>query len=473
MKREITLALNYALNRGFQIHPGALEILERINVEDIEKIIKDLIKEKGRKKLFLINQNDVETALGISEDANIESELKILFDPTTKITTAEGVEGYNALFASRYAKMKRIISAHPEAKAVKDISLVKTMKDEDEAVYVHGLVSEKSSEKNITKLVLEDPTGLIDVIVFDKDMQGVADSLLIDQFVMAKISRAKGGSYIVNELTSPGVPDHPQNRSETEAFAVFLSDLHIGSKFCMEEELEYFIAWLSSPDLIAKKVRFVVIGGDIIDGVGIYRNQDKELVCKTIEEQLERTVEILSKIPSHIKVIIAPGNHDPGRRALPQPAIPKEYNAKLWEIENFHMVGNPALISLNGVKVMIFHGQSIDDIVKTTPGLSYDKPIEVMKKLMDARHLSPTYGGQTPIAPEIEDFLAIEEVPDIFHTGHVHITGTGKHRGILLINSGAWQRQTAFQTSVGVVPTPGFAIIVNLKNMELRKYHDQ
>ena len=162
-----------------------------------------------------------------------------------------------------------------------------------------------------------------------------------------------------------------------------------------------------------------------------------------------------------------PGNHDPGRRALPQPAIPKKYNFGLWEKENFFMVGNPAMVSLNGVKVLMFHGQSIDDIVKTTPGLSYEKPANVMKHLLKARHLSPIYGSQTPIAPENEDLMVIDEVPDIFHVGHVHVVELDMYRGILMLNSGTWQKQTPFQVSVGQTPTPGLAVIVNLKTFKV------
>ena len=38
----------------------------------------------------------------------------------------------------------------------------------------------------------------------------------------------------------------------------------------------------------------------------------KELVCQTIEEQLKKVEDLIEKIPKNIKVIIMPGNHDPG-----------------------------------------------------------------------------------------------------------------------------------------------------------------
>ena len=171
----------------------------------------------------------------------------------------------------------------------------------------------------------------------------------------------------------------------SEAYAVFVSDLHVGSKYFMEKEFLDLVTWFSSPDPIAKKVRFFVLGGDVVDGIGIYPNQDKELVALNTQDQLKMLYDILDKVPKHIKVFIAPGNHDPGRRALPQPAIPAKYNSDLWNRKNFFMIGNPAIISLNGVKVLIFHGQSVDDIVKTTPGLSYDKPAKVMQYLQIGR----------------------------------------------------------------------------------------
>ena len=466
MKKELSFALNYALNKGFQIHPDAFKILENVDVRKLEKIIKEIVREKTRQKLFQINQDDLETYLGIKDDPTIQSEIKVLSDPTDKITSGEGVKGYNALFSSRFNKLKRIVSDRPESRMLKSIASVKTTKSEDD-MYVCGLVTERNAERNITKLILEDPSGSFEGIIFDNELQKTAGTLLTDQFVMARISLGKNSGLIIKDIIQPDIPDQATNKSETEAYAVFLSDLHIGSKYFMEDEFSEFVSWLSSPDPVARKIRFVLIGGDIVDGVGIYPNQDKELVCQTIEEQLKKVEGLIGKIPKNMKVIIMPGNHDPGRRALPQPAIPEKYNSSLWEMENVVMVGNPAMVSLNGVKVMMFHGQSIDDIVKTTPGLSYDKPTNVMKHLLRARHLSPIYGSQTPIAPEMEDLLVIDDVPDIFHVGHVHKAQLDTYKGILLVNSGSWQKQTPFQASVGMTPNPGIALMVNLKTFKV------
>ena len=104
MEKDVVFAINYALNKGFQIHPDVLKILERVEVNELERVIKEIVREKSKQKLFLINQDDLEVFLGLKDDEKLESEYRVLSDPSSKITSAEGVEGYGTLFASRFLK---------------------------------------------------------------------------------------------------------------------------------------------------------------------------------------------------------------------------------------------------------------------------------------------------------------------------------------------------------------------------------
>lgn len=466
MKEDVSAALTYALSRGFQIHPDAFKILEKIDVKDLERIIKQVVREKAKQNLFLINQNDLKMFVDSEIDETIENHHVILSDPTKKITSAEGIDGFSALFANRYSKLLKIILQRSQAKKLSPIASVKSGKVKEE-VFVAGLLMDRKIERDATKLVVDDPTGSLKMLVFNKELQETANSLLMDQFVMLTITPGKNGSFIVKDLVQPDVPDHVTNRSKTETYAVLISDLHVGSKYFMEKEFTEFVEWLSNPDPVARKVRFVLVGGDIIDGIGIFPNQDEELLLVDVNEQMLKAAQLLDKIPKHIKVFIIPGNHDPGRRALPQPAIPEKHNLGLWNRENFFMLGNPSMVELNGVKILMFHGQSLDDVVGTTPGLSYSQPAKAMRVLLKARHLSPIYGKRTPIAPELEDVMVIDDVPDIFHSGHIHVVDLDMYKGTLIVNSGAWQTQTGYQASVGINPTPGIAVIVNLASLKV------
>ena len=132
------------------------------------------------------------------------------------------------------------------------------------------------------------------------------------------------------------------------------------------------------------------------------------------------------------------------------------------------MLGNPAVVELHGVEFLLYHGRSIDDIVVSAPNISFQQPEKAMRLLLQCRHLAPIYGAKTPIAPETKDFLVIERIPDVFHSGHVHVMKYENYRGTLLVNSGTWQEKTLFQEKMGLEPTPGIVPIVNLQTLEVQ-----
>lgn len=466
MKEEVSSAITYALSKGFQIHPDAFKILEKIDVKELQNIIKQVVRQKAKQNMFLINQNDLKMFVESEVDESVEIEHSILFDPTKKVTSAEGIDGFTALFSDRYSKLLKIMMQRSQSKK---LTPIKNMTDGKlgEDTYIAGLLMDRKIDRDVTKFVIDDPTGSVEILAFNEQLREIANSLLMDQFVMIGVTNGKNGGFIAKDLLTPDIPEHITGRSKTETYAVLISDLHIGSKYFLEKEFTEFVSWLSSPDPVARKVRFLLICGDIVDGVGIFPNQDKELLLMDIDEQVAKAAQLLDKIPKHIKTFIIPGNHDPGRRALPQPAIPEKHNMSLWNRENFYMLGNPAMLELNGVKVLMFHGQSLDDVVGTTPGLSYAQPAKAMRALLKTRHLSPIYGKRTPIAPEVEDFMVINEIPDIFHSGHIHVVDFDMYKGTLIVNSGAWQTQTPYQTSVGINPTPGIAVIINLATLKV------
>ena len=251
---------------------------------------------------------------------------------------------------------------------------------------------------------------------------------------------------------------------------MFLSDLHIGSNKFMDSAFNRFLDWLGGQsgmlseedEEIIRRLKYVIIGGDVVDGVGVFPNQEYELVEQNIYKQYQMVSEKLKLVPKHLQMFVIPGNHDATRQALPQPMIPKKYAESLYALPNMKMLGDPCLFKLHGVSVLAYHGRSLDDVLATTPGLSYEKPEEAMKVLLRARHLAPIFGLRTPIAPEVQDHLVIDEVPDIFHAGHVHTVGYERYKSTLIINSGTWQAQTGYQANLGISPRPGIVPIVNL-----------
>jgi DNA polymerase II small subunit len=92
------------------------------------------------------------------------------------------------------------------------------------------------------------------------------------------------------------------------------------------------------------------------------------------------------------------------------------------------LVENPALVNLQGVRVLMYHGRSIDDMIGLIPGASYEQSGLMMEEMLQRRHLAPAYGRKTPIAAGKTDRLIIDPLPEILHTGHVHISGLTQYR---------------------------------------------
>jgi DNA polymerase II small subunit len=207
-------------------------------------------------------------------------------------------------------------------------------------------------------------------------------------------------------------------------------------------------------------IKYLIIAGDIVDGIGIYPNQDKELAIEDINQQYEIAASYLGDIRSDVKIILTPGNHDASRVAEPQPAIPEKYAKSLYQLNNLEILSNPAIVNLEGFNTLIYHGRGFDDLAMSVKGMSHDKNDLLMEEMIKKRHLAPIYGERTPLASELEDYLVIDEVPDILHTGHVHINKYKLYNGIHLINSGTFQTQTEFQKIYNIVPTSGIVPIL-------------
>lgn len=68
--------------------------------------------------------------------------------------------------------------------------------------------------------------------------------------------------------------------------------------------------------------------------------------------------------------------------AEPQPVVPEEYAKALYELDNVEFISNPGLVSLDGIKVLIYHGRSFDDLVMAVKEFTYEKSDYLMEELL-------------------------------------------------------------------------------------------
>ena len=408
-----------------------------------------------------------------------ESRVEVMLDITGRSYGEGEVKDFVELFRDRYEKLDRILRQRVDLRAAAPLSRLGGF-EEGERVRVTGMVAEKRETRSgHLVLELEDPGGRATAWVFKgrRELMRKAAEVVSDEVVGIEAVLRKGDGaprLLVNDLMWPDVPS-PRviSRAEEPVCAVLISDLHVGSEMFLEDAFKKFLKWLrgeagsSEERELAERVRYLIIAGDIVDGIGVYPRQEEELLITDVFKQYEAAAELLAGVPEHITMVIAPGNHDAVRPCEPQPAISKDVAGGLYEL-NAVMVGNPVLVTLYGVKFLVYHGRSFDDLVATIPEASRQNPMPLMQQMLRKRHLAPIYGGKTATMPEEKDYLVIEEVPDVLHCGHLHVFGHDRYRDVVMVNSGAFQEMTIYMKSVGVRPTPGIVPVVDLQTHDVK-----
>ncbi|MXV62989.1 DNA-directed DNA polymerase II small subunit [Natronorubrum sp. JWXQ-INN-674] len=411
----------------------------------------------------------VETKGETTADRSVDPELRsleITGDMTGESTGTGEYSDFVSVFRDRLERLGSKLRGRVNHRPA---TAIQNMPGGSEAGMV-GLVNDiRSTASGHWLIELEDATGTFPWLVMkDREYADLVAELLCDEVLAMEGTLADdSGIAFVDSMYFPDVPrTHEPSTADRHVQAALISDVHVGSQEFMHDAWNRFADWLHTEQ--AQHVEYLLIAGDMVEGVGIYPDQDEELDIVDIYDQYEVFNEYLKQVPGDIEIVMIPGNHDAVRLAEPQPGFDED----LREIMSAHdpqIVSNPSTVTLEGVSVLMYHGVSLDEVIAELPEekASYDDPHKAMFQLLKKRHVAPQFGGHTRLAPEEKDHLIMEEVPDIFHTGHVHKLGFGKYHDVLAINSGCWQAQTDFQKSVNIDPDAGYAPIVDLDTLDV------
>ncbi|MDO8628675.1 MAG: metallophosphoesterase [Nanoarchaeota archaeon] len=396
-------------------------------------------------------------------------------------------------FRNRYEKLKGFLSNRVELQeGLTSINKIKN-KEEREEIAIIGIIFEKRFTKNEhLELTVEDITGTAKIIIMKnrRDIYERGKDLVVDQVIGIRGTKGDKNTIFANILLEPDVPkDHPLKKAPDEIYAAFISDIHVGSRKFLEQEFIGFIKWLNlekgTPEELEKikKIKYLFVVGDLVDGVGVYPGQETELNIPDIEKQYERAAELLNLIRKDITIIVCPGQHDAIRNSEPQPPMSKTYANKMHEISNLLLVGNPTYVNIaatpefSGINVLMYHGASFHHFIDTVDSLrigkARDNPRLLMKFLLQKRHLAPSHAATVYVPSITEDPMIIDPLPDIFCCGDMHRSDISSYNNITTINGSCWQAKTTFQEKTGNNPDFCRVPLVNLKtrDIEMLKFH--
>jgi DNA polymerase II small subunit len=487
---------------GYQLEAEAFALLQTISETiDPEEVTKTLIKKLAKipYQTFFISKDIVEAIIsevhphkeeetskqlfeitGTAKTVfhpyakDVDAEIEILKDPTKEVSSCGSIDYFLSYFKDRFHRLQKILKQRLDAKDASTIGDALEANLNSKVKFI-GMVLEKTERNKRIILKFDDFENTATVIVqpTKPNLVDKAQMILLDQVLCVQGVRAINEMIIAEDFLWPDAPEHKPNLAQAPVNVVLTSDFHIGSKIFEKQLVDRFILWLNGKiggekeTDIAGRVKYIIVAGDLVDGIGVYPQQEAELEISDIYEQYSVATQIIEQIPEYIEVILIPGNHDATRKALPQPAISEKYAEPLYKTRKITFLGNPAQIKIHGVNILVHHGRSLEDLLATLPNINHNEPSKAMIHLLKSRHLAPIYGFKTPIAPEPRDHMIIDTIPDIYHAGHIHIFDHENYRGTKVINSGCWQGRTVYQKKMDVIPTPGIVPVVNLQTMTL------
>ncbi|MFH1801756.1 MAG: metallophosphoesterase [archaeon] len=413
------------------------------------------------------------------EKAVENSDVKVIsmnYSPSKKLEVVDFVN----YFRSRYSDLKDILQEHPDLDKLTSINKIPLNQQRFSLI---GIVSGKRITKNKNIIFdIEDLTGKVSVLITKNkpELYAKAEEVTLDSVIGFKCSGSKEIIF-VNDVVFPDAHILKRKNSNTDECVLFIGDLHIGSSRFFEEKFLKFVDYLNGnvngTEEEVSKIKYLIIVGDLIAGVGAYPGQEYEIVLGDLESQFEKAAELLGKIRKDIKIIISPGNHDGIRLMEPQPVLDEKYAWRIYELENVILVGNPCQINISsneifdGFNVLLYHGVSYFYYTNNIPQLitkhATHNPELIMSYLLKNRHLAPTHSS-TQYFPSEKDAHLIKTVPDIFVSGHIHKSAVAYHNNILMISVSSWEDKTPYMEKQGAEPDFCKVPMFNLKTRAIK-----
>jgi len=462
------------------------------NKEKVNKVFLELPQENQKRlenfKVKLGLSIEISKEISISREPNISTEdLADLQEGVVKVTERPNevvekieVKNFVAHFKNRFVSLRNILQEHSE---LNNLISINKISEGAQGISLIGMVRTKSITKNKNIILeIEDLTGKLKVLINQNkpELYKQAEEITLDAVLGFKGSGNKE-IFFVNELVFPEAMLPERKRSNVDESALFMGDLHFGSKRFLKKSFDKFIDYLCGnvpgSEKEVEKIKYLFLTGDIITGVGNYPNQEPDLEIIDLEEQFLGLAKLLGKIPERIKIIISPGNHDCVRLMEPQPILDEKYAWPLYDLKNVIMTENPGKVnigendSFRGYDILTYHGFSYffyaREIAPLITQNAANSPEDIMKFLLKQRHLAPTHGSNQYFPLE-KDSMVIEKVPDILVSSHTHKCATSYYNNILVISTSCWEAMTPYQEKFGNEPDHCKVPMVNLKTRAIK-----
>jgi len=382
-----------------------------VTVEDvlkIESVIKDVAEEYRTKQLTEEVSIPTQRKESAAKAKDFDSDIKIKKDITGNSTCEGKIDDFLKYFNHRFETLGSMIRGRREMRGCIEISKAKRKTAEMRFICIVNSARDTRGGHRIIEV--EDGGDVASVLVPNTAIGGA--NIVPDEVVGIIGKPGKNDLIIADRIIRPDIAGKRGfDGCEDPISVAFVADIHVGSAAFMQDKWEKFMKWLNNGDEISSSIKYMIVPGDAVDGIGIYPRQDEELSIHDIYEQYEALAGLLEDVPDYIKIIISPGNHDAVRPAEPQPALPE--NIRRIFPSDVVFVGNPSTVLLHGVEVLMYHGKGIDDFISTVSRYNGERPINVRSPGCDQLDIRfPCFQSQVAILDSLnQTFGKPVEIP--------------------------------------------------------------
>ena len=241
------------------------------------------------------------------EARDVDSEIEIHFDITGRSTTEGKMFDMQSFFSDRLRQIRQmmIVGRSLPRRPISNSEAWRNRQrysSTDYEVTLVGLVSEtRWARSGNFNFVIEDETMQIRCSLKPpsgaSNLHPALDGLMNDDVVGVSghfLIGERNPLFLANDIHMPPLGRHSKaTASEDEAVsAAFLSDVHVGSKTFLAPQWEKMIEWFRT-DPLARTVKYFVLSGDGVDGVGIYPGQQRHLAITDLFNQYGELARLL------------------------------------------------------------------------------------------------------------------------------------------------------------------------------------
>jgi DNA polymerase II small subunit len=455
-KMERKKVLRECSDAGFLLNREMLEFFLGLSDEDFAKSL-DLIKNSDFNEKILTKKvfnEKISKSLGVFFENSCNS-VKILKDFDNN-----GKKIANSDFVDYFRRRFEVIRDLLLARGFDNLISIRRLGESNVVCSVIGMVYAKRITKNRNLLLeVEDLGGRV-VILVNRDNRELFECgmRLKEDDILAFRCSGSAKMLFASEFIFPDSYKREEEFGNDDSWVGFLGDFHVGSRGFLEGELRRFVSWVNGEvgdersREIARKLKCLVIVGDLVEGVGVYPGQERDLRIKSVRMQYDKLSEILIDLRDDVEVVVLPGLHDAVWLGQPQPGLDRKWVGKLADLKNLRFVSNPCVFEFGGLRFFVNYGvnrvDNLNDVL--------------------SRGVLPFVYGEGDFVPLDGEDLVLNDGVDIFVYGGSHRSGVCEVGGVLGVWTSCWVGKSDFDMRCGLDVDNSRVPILNLRSREVK-----